>query len=90
MAKSMARIKDGIVINIEWCSDDAAETETLKNAEGRAIEMGDTYSDGRFYRNGNIIMSTAEKLADAERALAILLGSDEKSVILEVTENDIH
>ena len=74
MAKSMARIEDGTVINVEWCSDRISETNTLKNTEDRLIEVGDTYADGHYYRNGDMIMSTAEKLADAEQALAIMLG----------------
>lgn len=76
MAKNMARIDNGIVVNIEWCSDRMAETDTLKNFEGRSIGIGDTYSDGKFYRDGEEIMSTVEKLADAENALRILLGGD--------------
>lgn len=74
MAKSMARIEDRTVINVEWCSDRTSETDTLKNTEDRLIEVGDTYADGHYYRNGDMIMSTAEKLADAEQALVIMLG----------------
>lgn len=74
MAKSMARIDNGIVVNVEWCSDRASETDTLKDAGDRFVAIGDTYADGHFYRAGEMIMSTAEKLADAETALYIMLG----------------
>lgn len=66
MAKSMARIEDGIVVNVEWCSDLTAETDTLKNIADRLVEVGDTYSDGKFYRDGEEILTSAEKLAEYE------------------------
>jgi hypothetical protein len=66
MAKSMARVENGIVVNIEWCSDRTSETDTLKNIEDRLIEVGDSYSDGKFYRDGEKILTTSEKLAEYE------------------------
>ena len=66
MAKSMARIENGSVVNIEWCSDVTAETDTLKNVDDRLIEVGDTYSKGKFYRDGEEILTTADKLAAYE------------------------
>ena len=74
MAKNMARIKNGIVTNVEWCSDMTAETDTLKNINDRPVGIGDTYCDGIFYRDGEKIMTHVERLADAENALAILYG----------------
>lgn len=66
MAKSMARIEDGIVVNVEWCSDRTSETDTLKNIGDRIIEVGDTYAEGKYYRDGEEILTTAEKLAEYE------------------------
>lgn len=74
MAKNMARIENGTVANILWCSDGTAETDTLRNIKDRPVGIGDTYSDGNFYRNGELILSIAERLVDAENALAILYG----------------
>lgn len=74
MAKNMARIENGIVVNVEWCSDRMAETDTLKNIKDRPVGIGDTYSEGKFYRDGAEILTMAERLADAENALAILYG----------------
>jgi hypothetical protein len=76
MAKAMAKIENSIVVNVEWCSERTSETDTMKDIDDRNIEIGDTYAEGHFYRDGNMIMSIAEKLADAERALAIMLGGD--------------
>ena len=69
MAKSMARIENGVVVNVEWCSDRTSETDTLKNIEDRLIELGDTYSEGKFYRDGEEILTTADKLAAYEELI---------------------
>lgn len=66
MAKSMARIENEIVVNVEWCSDRTSETETLKNIGDRIIEVGDTYAEGKYYREGEEILTTADKLAEYE------------------------
>ena len=76
MAKSMARVENSVVVNVEWCSDRAKETDTLKNIGDRHVVSGDTYAEGFFYRDGEKIMSTSEKLEDAENALFIILGGD--------------
>ena len=70
MAKNMARIKDGIVINIEWCSDAIIETDNLKDIYDRIVVIGDTYSDGEFYRDGKRILTNFETLMEYESALA--------------------
>lgn len=81
MAKSMAKIENNIVINLEWCSDDAPETNELKSYTGYSIAIGDTFNDGKFYRNGEEILSDAEifweqiiKLKDENIKLVSALG----------------
>ena len=37
MAKNMARLEDGVVVNLEWCSDSEPETAELREYEGYAI-----------------------------------------------------
>lgn len=64
MAKNMALVSDGVVVNVLWCSDKAAQTDTLIDPAGRPVGIGDTYSDGKFYRGG------AEVLTPLEAALA--------------------
>lgn len=61
MGKSMARIQNGVVVNIEWVSDDTVETENLKNIYGLHIRIGDTYSNCNFYRDNNRILSFRER-----------------------------
>lgn len=69
MAKNMAVIMDGIVSNMIWCSDTQPETSALKSPGDRPVGIGDTYVDGRFYRDGAEILTPLE---EAERKLAAL------------------
>lgn len=62
MAKTMAHIdNNGIVINMIWCSDAEPETDTLKSPGERSVGIGDTYRDGRFYRDGVEILTPLEQ-----------------------------
>ena len=76
MAKSMARIENGTVINIEWCSDETIQTDTLVNTEDRLVNIGNTYIDGKFYDNGIEVLTEKEilykQLAEYEKELAEL------------------
>ena len=76
MAKNMARIENGIVVNVEWCSDDVPDTDELVSFRDILVEAGDSFKDGSFYRDGKKLMSpTEEALLEAEdmrEALAIL------------------
>lgn len=64
MAKTMAVLDDGTVTNIIWCSEAEPETDGLKDPADRPVGIGDTYSEGKFYRDG------AEVLTPLEAALA--------------------
>lgn len=50
MAKNMARIENGVVVNVEWCHDNTAETDLLKNMYDLPVIISDTWKDGKFYR----------------------------------------
>lgn len=69
MAKSMARIENSVVVNVEWCSDRAEETDTLKNIGDRHVVSGDTYKDGYFWRDGEKVLSETEELRIANEIL---------------------
>ena len=74
MAKPMAIVTDGVVTNVIWCSDYIPETDTRKDPGGRAVGIGDTYSDGKWYRDGVEILTPLEealkKNAEYEAALS--------------------
>lgn len=61
MAKNMARVYDGVVLNVVWCTDTQPETETLVATSNRSVTAGDTYSDGKFYRDGEEILTPLEE-----------------------------
>lgn len=62
MAKSMAVITEGVVSNVIWCSDYTPETETRKDPGDRPVGIGDTYAEGRFYREGVMLLTPMEEL----------------------------
>ena len=61
MAKNMARLDNGIVVNIEWCSDSVIESDVLKNLDDRPVAINDTYNNGKFYRDGVEILTPLEE-----------------------------
>lgn len=77
MAKNMALVSDGVVVNVLWCSDKAAQTDTLIDPDGRPVCIGDTYSDGKFYRDG------AEVLTPLEAALAEIAALREEKADMQ-------
>ncbi len=62
MAKNMARLEDGTVINVEWVSDETVETDTFVNLGDVPAMIGDTYTDGAFYRDGEKVLTALEQL----------------------------
>ena len=65
MAKNMARIENGLVVNIEWCSDRQAQTESLINLADRPVSIGDVFDGSDFYRDGEKVLTPLEQ-AQAE------------------------
>lgn len=83
MAKTMALLENSTVVNLLWCSDGEPETEVLKNIGDYPAAIGDTFTDGKWYRDGVVLLTPLEEagqkivslsaeLADAKEALAIL------------------
>ena len=74
MAKTMAVITYGVVTNVIWCSDYTPETDICKDPGDRPVGIGDTYSDGKWYRDGVEILTPLEealkKNAEYEAALS--------------------
>lgn len=61
-----ALIENGIVTNIIWLYETNAEEfpSAVKLGE-RQVEIGDTYEDGKFFREGTEVL-TAEEAAQLE------------------------
>lgn len=62
MPKNMARLdKNNVVINIEWYSDAFKESDILKEIYDYPVIVNDTYENGKFYRNGELVLNKLEK-----------------------------
>lgn len=82
MAKSMALIENGTVVNMLWCSDSQPETDTIINPADRPVGIGDTYSGGKFYRDGVEILTPLEEALKENAEYKNLIAS-----LSEVYEN---
>ncbi len=60
MAKNMARLVDGVVVNLEWCSDSEPSSTALREYEGYAIRIGDIWEDGKWMRDGAAVLTEAQ------------------------------
>lgn len=89
MAKTMALLEDGTVINVLWCSDGEPETDTLKNSGDYPVAIGDTFTDGKWFRDGVALLTPLEEAEQKNAALAAeLADSREALAILGVTEDE--
>lgn len=70
-----AVIEKNTVVNLIWLNPrNAAEFPNAVEVGDRSVAIGDTYKDGEFYSNGERIPGESELLADAQKALHVLLG----------------
>ena len=74
MAKNMAFVENGIVSNILWCSDRETDTESMIDTADRPVAIGDSYESGKFYRNGEEVLTPLQaelkKNAEYEAAMS--------------------
>lgn len=79
MAKTMARIEDGIVVNIEWHPDYRAPSDILVDPGERPVTIGDTYDGADFWHNGIRVLTPLE----AARLEAEKLREENQSLIAQ-------
>ena len=85
MAKNMALLENGVVTNLLWCSDGEPETENLIDCDERPVSMGDSYSGGKFYRDGQAVLSETEALRAQNSQLLEAMAA----MVEEVYESDL-
>ena len=93
MAKAMARIQNGVVTNIERHSNSVNETETLVLVKNIPVRIGDSYLDGKFYRDGELVLPEIEamrkELSEYNSALSEIESAISVSVKAIGTIDDI-
>lgn len=85
MAKNMALLEQGAVINLLWCSDQEPESERLVDCGERPVCLGDSYTNGKFYRDGQAVLSEAEALRTRNAQLLDAMAQ----MVEEVYESDL-
>ena len=72
-----AKINDGSIVNvISLRKSQADEFPDCIPLNDIPAGIGDTYSDGLFYRNGEQVKSTAQLLGEANEILNIIMGGE--------------
>lgn len=89
-----ALIENDIVTNIIWLSPtNAADFPDAVAYGDRPVQIGDSYIDGIFYRDGEKILTQLEalrkNLADAQAALAEALSAEEINAAMRDGVNSI-
>lgn len=72
-----AIIEDGVVINVIWILE--TNKDDFPNAVylgDRPVQIGDTYKDGRFFRDGAEVLTALEQENAALKNTLALLGYD--------------
>lgn len=73
-----ALISNGIVVNVIWLNDkNASDFPAAVKLGDRPVTMGDTYADGKFYRDGEEVltpMETAQAEIEQYKAALQTLG----------------
>ena len=59
-----AIVENGVVTNIIWLYPSTPFPNAVPCGD-YAVAIGDTYENGRFYRNGELILSPLEEMAEA-------------------------
>lgn len=85
MAKNMALLENGVVTNLLWCSDGEPETQVLIDCGELGVAIGDSYRSGKFYRDGQEVLSETESLRDQNAQLLEAMAA----MVEEVYESDL-
>lgn len=88
MAKNMALIENGVVVNVLWCSDAEPETKTLIDPGERPVGIGDIYEEGVFYRGGEEVLTPLEE--EQKRNYALVAENAELMEAMAAMVDDIY
>lgn len=72
-ATNFAIVENGVVSNVLWgMVYNSDEWPNAIQVNDLAVQIGDSYENGKFYRNGEEVLSRTEEEADMREALSIL------------------
>lgn len=72
-ATSFAIVENGIVVKRLWgYVSNMSKYPNAVQIDDRAVQIGDTYENGKFYHEGEEVKTIAEKMADMAAALELL------------------
>ena len=80
MAKTMARLENGIVVNLEWVDDRMRPTDDLVDVYDLQIKIGDRYSKGIFYRNDVEVLTYRQQMRNILKSYDNALTEIEESI----------
>ena len=84
-----ALVENGIVTNIIWLYEtNADEFPSAVKLGERQVEIGDTYEDGRFYRDGAEVLTAEEAAVQAAALYAEALETLGVDVAEEMEESN--
>ena len=70
--RDYARVENGIVTNIIYVDDLTAQKQTnLVCIEDYLVSIGDTYTDGEFYRDGVKVITNQEYLEKVAQSMLL-------------------
>ena len=75
-ATNFAIVEDGVVTNIIWgmIYNTNQEFPNAVQIDNLGVTIGDTYSNGRFYRNGEIVLTVEEIISNLKDRIKDLEG----------------
>lgn len=75
LVSNYALVENGVVTNIIWlAANNASEFPNAVVLGDLPVTMGDTYTDGKFYRNGKEVKTALTMVSEEISELTTLLG----------------
>lgn len=90
MAINMARISGGTVVNIESWGDNTPETGTLKYIEDKPVRIGDSYRNGKYFRdNEEVLLPLQKENQDLIEALGAVAEALYEADLASIEEQEV-
>ena len=84
LVSNYALVENGVVTNIIWlAANNASEFPNAVVLGDLPVTMGDTYTDGKFYRNGTEVKTLEQKALDDASELEQTLAETVESIYQE-------